>query len=211
VRVAELWRYPVKGLRGEALARVEIAPDGIPGDRGLRVADGRGTVTGRRKQRMIGVPATLGDGREPLVAGEPWDSEAAATAIREVAGKDAALVRADGGHAFDAAPILVVTEGGVAQLGYDRRRFRPNIVIEGVDGAAERDWVRGRLRVGEALLFVSEPCERCVITTIDPDTTEVDLDVLRRARRELGGMMGVYCSVLEPGVVAVGDPVGFAG
>jgi uncharacterized protein YcbX len=84
-------------------------------------------------------------------------------------------------------------------------------VVEGVDGAAERDWVRGRLRVGDALLFVSEPCERCVITTIDPDTTEVDLDVLRRARLELGGMMGVYCSVLEPGVVAVGDPVALAG
>ena len=80
-------------------------------------------------------------------------------------------------------------------------------MIEGVDGPAEQDWVRGRLRIGEALLFVDEPCERCVITTIDPDTTEVDLDVLRRARLELGGMMGVYCSVLEPGVVAVGDEV----
>jgi uncharacterized protein len=211
VRVAELWRYPVKGLRGESLERLEIAADGIPGDRGLRVADGRGTVTGRRKQRMIGLPATLGDGGEALVAGAPWSSEAAAAAIRDVAGEDAALVRAEDGHAFDAAPILLVTDGGIAELGYDRRRFRPNIVIEGVDGAAELDWVRGRLRVGEALLFVSEPCERCVITTIDPDTTEVDLDVLRRARLELGGMMGVYCSVLEPGGVAVGDPVTFAG
>jgi uncharacterized protein YcbX len=211
VRVAELWRYPVKGLRGEALARVEIAADGIPGDRGLRVADGRGTVTGRRKQRIVALPATLGDGGEPLVAGEPWGSEAAASAIREVAGEDAALVPADGGHAFDAAPILIVTDGGVAQLRYDRRRFRPNVVIEGVDGAAERNWIRGRLRMGEALLLVSEPCERCVITTIDPDTTEVDLDVLRRARLELGGMMGVYCSVLEPGAVAVGDPVAFVG
>ena len=93
------------------------------------------------------------------------------------------------------------------RLGYDRRRFRPNILIEGVDGAAEQDWIGGRLQVGEALLFVREGCERCVITTIDPDTTEVDPEVLRRARLEVGGMMGVYCSVLEPGVVAVGDPV----
>ncbi len=211
MRVAELWRYPVKGLRGERLERARIAKDGIPGDRGLRVADERGTVTGRRKQRMIGLPATLGDDERPLVAGEPWNSNAAAARVREVAGAGAALVRAEGGHEFDAAPILLVTDGGVAQLGYDRRRFRPNIVIDGVDGAAERDWVRGRLRVGEALLFVSEPCERCVITTIDPDTTEVDPEVLRRARLELGGMMGVYCSVLEPGAVAVGDPVTFTG
>jgi uncharacterized protein len=211
MRVAELWRYPVKGLQGERLERARIAKAGIPGDRGLRVADERGTVTGRRKQRMIGLPATLGDHERPLVAGEPWNSKAAAARVREVAGAGASLVRAEGGHEFDAAPILVVTDGGVAQLGYDRRRFRPNIVIDGVDGAAERDWVRGRLRVGEVLLFVSEPCERCVITTIDPDTTEVDPEVLRRARLELGGMMGVYCSVLEPGAVAVGDPVTFTG
>ena len=207
MRVAELWRYPVKGLRGEALERVEIAADGIPGDRRLRVADKRGTITGRRKQRMVALPATLDAGGEPLVAGEPWSSDVAADAIREVAGEGAGLVEAEDGHAFDLAPLLVVTDGGIAQLGYDRRRFRPNILIEGVDGAAEQDWIRGRLQVGEALLFVREGCERCVITTIDPDTTEVDPEVLRRARLEVGGMMGVYCSVLQPGVVAVGDPV----
>jgi uncharacterized protein len=207
MRVAELWRYPVKGLRGEALERVEIAAEGIPGDRALRVEDERGTVTGRRKRRLIGIPATLGAGGEPLVAGEPWGSSAATAAIRDAAGDGAGLVEAEDGHAFDAAPLLLVTDGGIAQLGYDRRRFRPNIVIEGVDGATEQDWVRGRLRVGDALLFVEEGCERCVITTIDPDTTEVDLDVLRRARLEVGGMMGVYCSVLQPGPVAVGDPV----
>ena len=60
------------------------------------------------------------------------------------------------------------------------------------------------------MLFVEQPCERCVITTIDPDTIEVDLDVLKRARAELDGIMGVYCSVLEPAVVAVGDPVTLA-
>ena len=196
MRVAELWRYPVKGLRGEALERVEIAADGIPGDRGLRVADERGTITGRRKQRMVGLPATLNGNGEPLVAGEPWSSDAAADAIRDVAGENAGLVEAENGHAFDLAPLLVVTDGAIAQLGYDRRRFR-----------AEQGWIRGRLQVGEALLFVREGCERCVITTIDPDTTEVDPEVLRRTRLEAGGMMGVYCSVLQPGVVAVGDPV----
>ena len=204
--VAELWRYPVKGLRGEQLQRLEIAAGGIPGDRGVQVFDERGVVTGRRKQRMIAVEAALADGRA-LVDGEPWDSEAAAVTIRAVAGKTARLVAAEHGHAHDAAHILVVTDGGLAQLGYDRRRFRPNIVVEGADGPAEQDWVGRRLRVGGAVLSVDEPCERCVITTIDPDTIEVDLEVLKRTRRELGGVMGVYCSVDEPGPVAVGDPL----
>jgi uncharacterized protein YcbX len=210
VRVAELWRYPVKGLRGERLERLEIASGGIPGDRSVQVIDERGTVTGRRKQRMIGLHATLGDDGQPLVAGNHWQSEAGAAAVRATAGEAAELVRADGGHAHDAAQILLVTDGGLAQLGYDRRRFRPNIVVEGVAGPEELDWVRRRLRLGEALLLVDEPCERCVITTIDPDTIEVDLEVLQRTRRELGGLMGVYCSVLEPGEVAVGDPVTLA-
>jgi hypothetical protein len=207
VRVAELWRYPVKGLRGEQLARFEVAADGVPGDRSLRVVDERGIVTGRRKQRMIGVPATLDGEGEPLVDGHPWNSPEAAALIREVAGAGASLSRPAGGHEFDAAPILLLSDGSLAQLGYDRRRFRPNILFEDADGAVELDWVGRRVRIGEVVLSVNEPCERCVITTIDPDTIEVDLDVLKRTRAELGGDMGVYCSVIEPGEIAVGDPV----
>ncbi|MQA74676.1 MAG: MOSC domain-containing protein [Solirubrobacterales bacterium] len=205
MRVAELWRYPVKSLRGERLERAEIAQAGIPGDRALRVADERGTVTARRKQRMVGLEAALGADGEPLVAGRPWDSEAAADAIRAVAGDGATLLRADDGRAHDAAPILVVSDAALGHLGFDRRRFRPNIVLAGAEGLEERGWVRGRLRVGAALLFVTESCERCAITTIDPDTFAVDPDVLRRTRLELGGLMGVYCSVLVAGTVAVGD------
>jgi uncharacterized protein len=207
VRVAELWRYPVKGLRGESLERARIEVDGIPGDRGLRVLDDRGVVTGRRKQRLVGLEATLDAEGEPLVGGHPWRSPEAGGAIRDAAGMGATLTRPMGGHEFDAAPILLLTDGSVAELGYDRRRFRPNIYVEGAGARAERGWVGRRLRVGETVLSVDEPCERCVITTIDPDTIEVDLDVLKRARAELDGIMGVYCSVVEPGTVAVGDPV----
>jgi hypothetical protein len=46
-----------------------------------------------------------------------------------------------------------------------------------------------------------------VITTIDPDTIEVDLDVLKRTNEELDGVMGVYCTVDQPGRISVGDSV----
>jgi uncharacterized protein YcbX len=207
MKVAELWRYPVKGLRGERLERLEVAGDGVPGDRSLFVADERGIVTGRRKQRMIGLAATLDAAAEPLVAGHPWHSPEAGAAIREVAGLAAKLSRPIGGHEYDAAQILLLSDGSVGQLGYDRRRFRPNIYFEGADGPVELGWVGGRVRIGGLLLRVDEPCERCVITTIDPDTAEVDLEVLKRTNAELGGMMGVYCTVLEPATVVVGDPV----
>lgn len=207
MRVAELWRYPVKGLRGERLERVEVAAAGIPGDRCLRVIDERGIVTGRRKQRMIGLPATLNGDGEPLVGDAPWRSPEAAAAIREVAGAGARLSRPFGGHEHDAAHILLLSDGSVKQLGYDQRRFRPNIYIEGADGPVELGWIGRRVRIGELVLRVDEPCERCVITTIDPDTIRVDLDVLKRTNAELDGNMGAYCSVVEPGRIAVGDSV----
>jgi uncharacterized protein YcbX len=207
MRVAELWRYPVKGLRGEMLERLEVGADGIPGDRSLAVVDERGIVTGRRKQRMVGLPATLGTDGEQLVGGNRWDSPASAAAIAEVAGAGAKLVRPPGGHEYDAAPILLLSDGSVAQLGYDRRRFRPNIYFEGTEGPVEQGWVGAQVRVGRLLLAVRKPCERCVITTIDPDTIEVEIAVLERIQDELGGVLGVYCDVVEPGPVERGDPV----
>lgn len=207
LRVAELWRYPVKGLRGERLDEVEVAAEGIPGDRGLAVVDERGIVTGRRKQRMIGVPATIDGDGQTLVDGHPWESAESAEAIREVAGDGAQLTKPMGGHEFDEAPILLLSDGSVNQLGYDHRRFRPNIYFEGADGPVEQGWLGGEVRVGDLVLSVYKQDVRCVITTIDPDTIEVDLDVLKRTNEELGGVMGVYCKIVEPGRISIGDSV----
>jgi uncharacterized protein YcbX len=207
VRVAELWRYPVKSMRGEALDRAEVLADGFSGDRLLRVEDERGLVTARRKQRLVGVEAAVDDFGDVLVEGEAWDSPPAAARVRELVGPEAKLVRTNGGKRFDAAPILVCTDGALAAHGADRRRFRPNIVVHGVDGLSERDWVGGELRVGEVVLRPVELCERCAITTIDPDTIAIDPDVLRRTNEAFEGIMGVYCAVAETGTIAVADEV----
>ncbi len=207
LRVAELWRYPVKGLRGEQVDRVEVAADGIPGDRGLAVVDERGIVTGRRKQRMIGLPATINRTGEVVIDGHAWDSPEAAERIRDVAGDGARLTRPEFGHEFDEAPLLLVSDGSIDQLGYDHRRFRPNIYFEGATGPIEQEWIGRRVRIGDLVVSASKPDIRCVITTIDPDTIEVDLDVLKRTNEELDGRMGVYCTVVEPAVVRVGDSV----
>jgi uncharacterized protein len=211
MRVAELWRYPVKALRGESLQRAELSEDGVLGDRLLRIDDEKGrNITARTARSLLGIAATVGDDGEPLIDGLPWREPAALDAVRDASGPGAQFAKTNGGKRFDAAPILVVTDGGVAHLGVDHRRFRPNLLLEGVDGPQERDWIGRRLRVGSALMFVREPCERCVVTTIDPDTLDVDPDVLRRTRLELGGNMGVYCDVLVPGEIAVGDEVELA-
>ena len=207
MRVAELWRYPVKSMRGEPLGRAEVRADGFAGDRLLRIEDERGLVTARRKQKLVGVDTAIGPGGEPLIEGEPWDSPAVAERVRELVGPEARLVRTDDGKRFDAAPILVCTDGALVAHGADWRRFRPNVVVTGVEGLTEREWIGGELRLGEVVLRPVEVCERCAITTIDPDTIEIDPDVLRRVNEEFEGIMGVYCAVAETGTIAVADEV----
>lgn len=207
MRVAELWRYPVKSLRGERLERATLLADGFEGDRLVRLEDGRGLLTARRKQRLVGVPSSVGDDGEALVEGASWSSAAAAERIRELAGDEARLVSTATGARFDGAPVLVCTDGALAALGEDRRRFRPNLVVGGVAGLAEREWVGRELAVGDAVLAAREPCERCGVTTIDPDTIEVDPGVLRRVNERFDGILGIYCEVARPGTIALGDEV----
>ena len=207
MRVAELWRYPVKSMRGERLERAEVLADGIRGDRLLRIEDERGLVTARRKQRLIAVATGIAEDGEALVEGSRWDSDEAGKRVCELAGEEARLVRTDGGARFDAAPLLVCSDGALAAHGADPRRFRPNVIVAGVDALSERDWVGRELRLGDVVLRAVEPCERCAVTTIDPETAVVDPDVLRRVNDEFEGIMGVYCAVARPGTIAVGDEV----
>jgi uncharacterized protein len=208
MHVAELWRYPVKSLAGERLEAVEVAADGIAGDRALHVQDARGElVTGRTRPGLLGLRATLGEDGEPLVGGRPWEDEGVAAAVRDAVGPGARLARSADGHRFDDTPLLVATDGAIAALAEDGRRLRPNIVLAGVEGLAEREWPGRRLRAGDAEIAVSHVCKRCVMTTIDPDTLEQDPGVLRRINESFGGRIALNCTVARPGRLAVGDRV----
>ena len=61
--VSELWRYPVKSLRGERLQVAEIDKDGVAGDRLVHVRQQSGrVVTSRFRPRLLGLQAALGEG-----------------------------------------------------------------------------------------------------------------------------------------------------
>src|SRR5437879_307776 len=208
MRVAELRRYPVKSLAGERLERAERTVGGITGDRVVHVRDARGRViTARTHPKLLGLRTTLGPDGEPRIGGRPWASEESAEAVREAAGPDARLARYDGRERFDVLPLLVATDGAIAALGVDGLRLRPNILVEGVEGLAERAWPGRRLRIGDALIAVEKLRGRRVMTTFDPDTQAQDLSVPKRIVAEFGGRMALDCDVLESSVLRVGDSV----
>jgi uncharacterized protein YcbX len=130
-----------------------------------------------------------------------------AAAIEAAAGAEARLARDDGPDRFDVLPLLVATDGVVNALGLDRRRFRPNILVAGVNGLAEREWPGRRARIGEAIIGFKKLRGRCVMTTYDPDTLEHDPTVLRRIVQEMGGRLALDSYVVRGGRVAVGDSV----
>jgi uncharacterized protein YcbX len=208
MRVAELWRYPVKSLAGEQLEATEISPAGIPGDRVVQAYEAGGRIaTARTWPRLLGLKAALGPDGDPLVNGLPWTSSAVAAQIEAAVGAGARLARDDGPDRFDVLPLLVATDGAIDALGLDRRRFRPNILVAGVEGLAERAWPGRRARIGEAIIGFETLRGRCVMTTYDPDTLEQDPAVLRRIVREMKGRLALDSYVVQGGRVALGDPV----
>ena len=142
-----------------------------------------------------------------LVDGHAWDSATALALVRGAAGDDAELVAYAGPERFDVLPLLVATDGAIAAFGRDVRRLRPNIVVSGVEGLAERTWEGAELCIGRAVVRIDSLRPRCPMTTVDPDTQERDPEVLRDIARRFGGRLALNAEVSRPGRIAVGDEV----
>lgn len=208
VTVTEIWRYPVKTMAGEQLQRADIGPLGIQGDRVVHVEDARGRViTSRSHPRFLGHEGSLAADGVVLVDRRPWDSAEVAAEVVNIAGPGAKLVRYDGAERFDVLPLLIATDGAIAAFGYDHRRLRPNVVIGGVEGLAEREWPGACLRIGEVLIGVQDLRLRCIMTSYDPDTLVQDKEITRGIYRRFDGKLALNAFVMEGGEIAVGDEV----
>ena len=209
--VAELWRYPVKSLAGEQLQDAELREDGIHGDRRVLAYNEktRRLITSRTHPKLLGLKATIDSNGKALINGRPWDDPESALAVMLAAGPHARLIEWDGSERFDVLPLLVATDGAIQAFGYDHRRLRPNIVIGGVQGLAEREWPGRRARIGGAVIEFAKLRGRCVMTTYDPDTLEQDIRVLRHIVNEFDGTLALDTAVIKPGRIAVGDKVEF--
>lgn len=96
----------------------------------------------------------------------------------------------------------------VARAPVDPQRFRGNFYLKGAPAWAESDWVGRKLEIGEAVLEVVEPIERCAATEVNPETGVRDINLPLTLRRGFGHInCGVYARVTAAGRVAAGDAV----
>jgi uncharacterized protein YcbX len=205
-------RYNDSGLMLEASGTDSLAvpfPTGAPEE--IRhfhmwiAATSAGDVAAHWVSQVIGRPARLfyldDPTRRPV---EP-----------EFGGPDDRVSFADG------FPLLLTNEASLgavndwlAEDGDDpiaMTRFRPNVVVSGATAWAEDDWIGGRISIGDVTFRAPKPCDRCVLTTIDPETGEKGrqpLRVLGKHRRVPGGLLfGVNLIPDGRGKIAIGDEV----
>lgn len=120
------------------------------------------------------------------------------------------------GSFFDSTPLHLLTTASLAAAAelhpagrWDRRRFRPNLLIEtdGAEGFVEETWVGRELSVGGLRVSVVKPCARCVMTTHAQQELDKDRGILAALARRNGNHLGVLAEVLTSGDIAVGDAV----
>jgi uncharacterized protein len=222
--LAELWRYPVKSMAGERLEEAEVSWFGVPGDRrwafirpGLERSSFPWLTIRERPEMAHFTPAFSDPSRpedSPTIVRTPDGEELDVTdpALAARLGEGVRLIKQFQGIP-DIAPLSLMTTatiGGLATMvdaRLDVRRFRPNLLVEAEGDFPEDDWVGRALRIGAMLMRVDQRDQRCVMINVDPDTTERDPAVLKAVARERGTCLGVYGTTVQPGRVAVGDPV----
>ena len=231
--VKELYRFPVKSMRGEALEEAHGYWHGLDGDRRYAFVrsgnrSGFPWLTGRELPQLLQitprytqpddvaespVEVTLPDGRILPIHAAELNQE-----LAEAYGKPVNLIKIGRG-AFDSQVISVMSTATVAALGetigtaVTALRFRQNIIIEPFD---EQPFVEERW-LDSSLVFGSQPdglrlrlnrrIQRCVMINIDPETSEKEPAVLKTVAQTRQNCAGVFGSTERPGMIRVGDVV----
>lgn len=213
---------PVKSLRLQHPASIELGPDGARDNRRfLLIDDGQRLYNGKRDTTLVRSSAewdpvarvleVMLPGGE-VVAGEVTRGKPAvvdvygrpvrghgvggpwADAFSDLAGRALTVVeRVDGAWATDSRPATLVSRASVGLIDGDGRRFRMLFELDGADALDEETWSGRDVRLGGALLRVGRPTPRCAVPSASPDTGVRDRDVLRELLATRGAIDGKAC------------------
>ncbi|HLG81875.1 MAG TPA: MOSC domain-containing protein [Bradyrhizobium sp.] len=90
----------------------------------------------------------------------------------------------------------------------DPRRFRGNLLVDGIDPWAEFGLIDRNFKIGDVTVRGVRRTKRCPATEVNPDTAERDIRVPLELLEHFGhGDLGIYVTILSDGVLRVGDPI----
>lgn len=200
-------------------------------------ADGGIVLTAAGREQLVVPPPIGGPWRSVDISRLPEAvdaGDAAAAWFSEHLGKEVRLVWQDdpsgrpmslkhGGTGTeplslaDTGPLLLTSSTSLGQLNewiggepIGMRRFRPNVVIEGIEEAFAEDRWR-ELSIGDVSYRIGERCDRCLVPTIEPDTLQHGKEPTRTLaeHRRWGGKtwFGIRIVPLTTGTLSIGDGV----
>lgn len=241
MKVGELWRYPVKSLQGESVERLRFGAAGAEGDRewGFVSSETGRLLSAKTVPQMLAGRARLVDGvpeiEHPGESVAQWlerdvrlERSSADTAVSyemtfDPPDDDAELyeIPAPPSTFMDLAAVHLMTTASLARcrearpdLHWDRRRFRPTILVDcDDDGFPEQGWVGRQVRIGSLVISVECETVRCALPLRaqpplgENPPIEQSTDIYRTLDEIHDNHLGVYCSVIEPGTASVGDAV----
>jgi len=205
-------------MMGEELTAADVREGGLIGDRAYALIDNStGKIASAKNPRTAPDSPAL----------EEYWPDIDGLAHRETVTEESIALSSPKGSFFDYAVAHIITTNTLNRLRelypqgrFEARRFRPNIIVTVGKGEAdfvENSWVGLSVEIGETLLLVTNPCARCVMTTLPQADLPQDHGILRTAAQHnqpfvpaLGQAMpsvGVYANVLRAGTVRRGDPV----
>ncbi|PTA67715.1 MOSC domain-containing protein [Deinococcus arcticus] len=227
--VAELYRYPIKSVGGEALAQVPVTERGLEGDRAWAVTDvdgkfgsGKSTRRFRRMDGLLNFQAVLPSGHtEPQLilpdgTVHPATAEGASIALCEATGRTVRVTAEGPISHFDEGPLHLLTTSALAWLAEAHgapvasRHFRHNILLgtgQTPDHLEER-WLGRILALGDTLMVrISAPMPRCVMVNMAQPDLGANPGLLKTiASLHPDACFGVLAHVVQPGTLRLGDP-----
>lgn len=229
--ISEIWRFPVKSVRGESLQRCGFDESGLTFDRGWSLLDleSGNNLTARRTPTLLMATARI-DAGEVVVTLPDGSETADDAALSAWLGADVSLVRAtaeaggtyenpmdfenDGdwitwtgpAGAFHDSTRARISLVSTATMGHwETERFRTNLIIDGLGAREEDGWVNRELSVGGTTLRVTKQIDRCVMVTRPQPGIARNLDVLREINSNHARMLGIGTMPAGSGTISVGD------
>ena len=166
--------------------------------RGVPLACGRLDEAAGRETIAGAIAAFLGDeiGGPPRVVQAPGHRFTDVSVVSPEMMEAVSLINLASVRALEAKLGVVV----------DPRRFRANLLVDGLEPWVEFGWIDKTIRIGDVLFQGARRIRRCAATEVNPDTGERDIALPVELHKHFAHAdMGIYLYVRSDGAIAAGD------